>query len=184
MRLVQLEIEKDMRGMRGLRSLTICWLVVALAASLLITSGGCSKGGSKDKAPFYKWLDVGFTFDRNMDNCGDIKVRTQTANTSITRDGRLGRACRFAGDATFQIIDLRIPDEVRFYVNGMLVRTRPYSGAPTKRVCAPVIGARWTGRGNEFNGDIDELLIYGRALVVEEIGQSWPEAWTRPKFQS
>jgi hypothetical protein len=32
------------------------------------------------------------------------------------------------------------------------------------------VGARWTGSGNGFKGDIDELLIYGRALAVEEIG--------------
>jgi hypothetical protein len=236
---VQLEHREDVREMRRLRSLTLCWLVVALSSSLLITSGGCSKGGSKDKAPFYKWLDVGFTFDRNMDNCGSIKVRTQAKGTSISPGGKFGKACRFAGNATFKIDDLRVPnegtwalwfrldrdanlqqemriidanhyrfsilegrlnlffhdgqwrshstteqmtprewvhaamtwsqDEVRFYVNGMLVRTRPYSGAPTKRVCAPVVGARWTGSGNGFKGDIDELLIYGRALAVEEI---------------
>jgi hypothetical protein len=234
---MQMEFGKDIGEMRELRSLTIYWLVVA--CSLLIMSVGCSKGGSKDQAPFYKWLDVGFIFDRNMDNCGSIKVRTQAKGTSISPDGKFGKACRFGGNATFKIDNLRVPregtwalwfrltndadkkqemriidanhyrfsifegrlnlffhdgqwrshstaeqmapgewvhaamtwsqKEVRFYVDGMLVGTQPYSGAPTKRVCAPVVGARWTGSGNEFKGDIDELLIYGRALAVEEI---------------
>jgi hypothetical protein len=236
---VQLEIGKDVREMRRLRSLTTSGMVVSLACSLLIMSVGCSRWGSKDKAPFYKWLDVGFTFDRNMDNCGSIKVSTQAKGTSISPDGKFGKACRFGGNAAFTIDNLRVPkegtwalwfrlakdanlqqemriidanhyrfsllegslnlrfhdgqwrsyttaeqmtpgewvhaamtwsqDEVRFYVNGMLVGTRPYSGAPTKRVCAPVVGARWTGSGNGFKGDIDELLMYGRALAVEEI---------------
>jgi hypothetical protein len=234
-----MEFAKDIREMTKLRSLTIDWLVVAIASSLLITSGGCSKWGSKDKAPFCKWLDVGFTFDRNMDNCGSIKVRTQAKGTSISPDGKFGKACRFGGNAAFTINNVRVPnegtwalwfrldkdanlqqemrmidanhyrfsivkgslnlrfhdgkwrsytttdkmvpgewvhaaiawsqDKVAFYVNGVLVRTLPYAGTPIKPVVTAVVGARWTGSGNGFKGDIDELLMYGRSLAVEEI---------------
>ena len=84
-------------------------MVASFAFGLVLTTG-CSKWRKKD-GPYYKWLDVGFTFDRNMDNCGIIRVRTETARTKITRDGKFGRACHFAGNAAFRINDLKMPDE-------------------------------------------------------------------------
>ena len=218
--------------------MALCLLTVLFVCGLLPT-GGCSKNGSSGKGVFYTGLEAGFKFDRKLKNCGSVRLRTTNAYTTFVRDGVFGKACRFAGNSTFMMDDLRFEDSgtwalwfrvapdadlqeeiriidanhyrfslvkeklemrfhdgswrkhtvldkvvpgqwthaavtwagdrVRFYVNGTLVRTMSYRGTPAQRVRSAVAGARWTGDGNWFKGDIDELLMYSRALAAEEI---------------
>jgi len=85
---------------------------VLLVCGLFAIGSGCFKGKPKQEPPYYKWLNIGFKFDgRKMRNCGLNRVYTEARNTSIVKEGRFDKACRFDGEATFTIYDIRFPDE-------------------------------------------------------------------------
>ena len=56
-----------------------------------------------------------------------------------------------------------------FYVNGERAKTANFSGQPRWAVRTLVLGARFTGRGREFSGDMDEICVYDRELKQGEI---------------
>lgn len=55
------------------------------------------------------------------------------------------------------------------YVNGEMSGTTDYSGKPKYSVRDMMIGARWTGSGHNFSGDMDEVCVYSRQLNPNEV---------------
>jgi len=59
--------------------------------------------------------------------------------------------------------------KIRIYINGSLDREITTSGAINPSTYVMGIGSEWNGRSRFFNGLIDEVRIYNRALSPEEI---------------
>lgn len=59
---------------------------------------------------------------------------------------------------------------VNLYLNGSLVETNGcFDGRPALKKRNLLVGARWTGIERGFNGDMDEITIFRKALNAEEI---------------
>ena len=55
------------------------------------------------------------------------------------------------------------------YVNGEMAGIVAYSGKPKYTSRDMIWGARWTGTGHKFIGDMDEICLYGRQLNPNEV---------------
>ena len=76
-----------------------------------------------------------------------------------------GRETRYTGEVTL--------DEVKIYIDGELKATQPLDGSVSIRNSTGIslgIGQMPTG-GLYFDGLIDEVRLYNRALSPDEIGQ-------------
>ena len=64
---------------------------------------------------------------------------------------------------------IREGNEMRLYVNGILVGTNVVTGVIVDETAPLLIGSRLQQTLNTVNGNIDEVRIYNRALSMEEI---------------
>lgn len=71
------------------------------------------------------------------------------------------------------------PMQLSFYENGVLQSKSPITDLIQPGSPALYLG-RWSGDGRYFVGDLDDIVIYGRALVPAEIGA----LYARPALSS
>ena len=60
---------------------------------------------------------------------------------------------------------------ITLYQDGCEVKWAPFSGKPKADTRELYVGARWTGHGREFVGEMDDILIQGRCLKPEDISR-------------
>jgi hypothetical protein len=70
--------------------------------------------------------------------------------------------------ATVHVVATYDGSTQRLYLDGVLVASRSFRGAATVTANPLRLGS-WDGRGEFFNGSVDEVAVYGRALSAAQV---------------
>ena len=105
-------------------------------------------------------------FEANSSYCGNSKF-----NFSITTAGVGHTVCStssFAPNTWYNVAATYDGSSVDIYVNGTLDSTQAITGAIATNTL-PVIIGNWNSGTLPWNGDVDDVRIYSRSLLAEEI---------------
>ena len=116
---------------------------------------------------------IGFTYCSGDDGSGPCSL-SFTATTA----GTTGKTV--TDDAWHHVVGTLDNSTVSFYLDGVLQDSHPYSGAPGTNNRDVHIGMSWNGGAPNrfFNGLIDEVKLYNRALGAAEIQANFNAAAT------
>jgi len=157
------EIDDIADGLAGQTELTIeAWInadsfssaIVRINRDFPATTGDNVYGITAHTNGAFRWVDQNDTLDSTA---GDLTVDTKHY-VAATRDSS---------------------DVVRLYVDGVLVKTGSTSGTTALATDIAQIGMDWDDLGGtptetqHFDGHIDEVAVYKRALTAHEIAEHW-----------